>query len=128
VPITITNGSDRMLPVEHTGDPDGGVEIRGDTRQRIELPPQDTFVELPVAMPNSLSGQLRVTISAGDMVLETQTVPIRASYLDRLVMIVGVSIVLGVLLFIVVRKARSAPADEQQHGQQDTAPSKKEGT
>lgn len=127
VPITITNGSDRVLVVELSGDPDGGVEIQGDTKQRIELPPQDTFVELPVAMPNSLSGQLSVTISAGDMVLETQTVPIRASYLDRLVMIVGVSIVLGVLLFIVVRKARSAPADEQQRTERDTPPSKKEG-
>jgi len=123
VPITITNGSDRNLTVQLAGRPSGGVAVVGDNRQSVELPPQDTFIELPVEMPDSLSGELAVTVSSGGMVLVTQVVPIRASYLDRLVMIVAVIIVLGTLLFIVVRRARTAP----QHPGDDASPGTVEG-
>jgi hypothetical protein len=115
VPITITNGSDRSLTVRLSARPSGGVRVVGDNSRSVELPPQDTFIELPVEMPDSLSGELAVTISSGGMELVTRTVPIRASYLDRLVMIVGVVAVLGILLFVVIRRARGAslPADAE---------------
>jgi len=106
VPITITNGSDRELVVELSGSPSGGVGVLGQDSRKVKLPPQDTFVEMPVNLSNSLSGQLTVRVSSGGMVLVSQVVPIRASYLDRLVMIALVVIVLGALLFIIVRKAR----------------------
>ncbi len=106
VPITIKNGSDRSLTVRLSTRPSGGVRVVGESSQSVQLPPQDTFIELPVEMPESLSGELAVSVSSGGMVLVTQVVPIRASYLDRLVMIVGVVIVLGVLMFVVARRAR----------------------
>lgn len=116
VPITIKNGSDRSLTVRLSTRPSGGVRVAGDGSQSVQLPPQDTFIELPVEMPESLAGELAVSVSSGGMVLETQVVPIRASYLDRLVMIVGVVIVLGILMFVVARRARLAAAAPEESG------------
>lgn len=111
VPVTITNGSESTLALVVKTTPAGGVRS-SDSVQSLELPPQDTFLEIPVEMPDSLSGTLMVSVFAGDMMLQTQTVDIRASYLDRLVMIVGVVIVLAVLLFIVVRRVRAVPDED----------------
>lgn len=129
VPLTIINGSDRPITVTVTGRPAGGVKVLGESATSVELPPKDTFIELPVAMSNSLSGQLTVSVSSGGLVLATEVVPIQASYLDRLVMIVGVVVVLGVLLFMVVRKARSVQdAEEPPTDPDNGSPSRRRNT
>lgn len=112
VPVTITNGSDATLTLTLKTEPGGGVRVDEGTEKVLDLPPLDTFVEIPVEMPDSLSGTLIVTVLAGDVVLQTQTVAIRASHLDRLVMIGAVVIALGALLFVVVRRVRSYESSE----------------
>lgn len=108
IPVTITNGSDHDLTITLTGTASQGVRIEGSDEQRVTLPPQDTFIEIPVAMSNALSGRVTLTVSSGGLTLASRVVPVRASYLDRLAMIAGVVVVLGVLLFIIVRRARTA--------------------
>jgi len=120
VPITIKNDSDQSLVVVLSTRPSGGVKVLGQKTQRVQLPPQDTFIQLPVEMSNSLSGEIMVTVSSGGLALVSQAVPVQASYLDRLVMIGAVVIALGVLLFIVVRKARSQEAGESGESEADS--------
>jgi hypothetical protein len=70
--------------------------------------PKDNFTEIPVDLRESLAGRIRVTVSAGGVVLERQSVTVRASYLDRLVTILGVVLVLGTLLVFVIRRVKAA--------------------
>ncbi|MRR11996.1 hypothetical protein EG835_05885 [bacterium] len=67
----------------------------------VQVRPQENFATVPVDLGQSLSGLLTVGVYAGDIMLDEVTVTVRASFLDRLVLIFGVAIVLvGMLLFI----------------------------
>jgi len=82
------------------------VELEGERSSVMEVMPKDNFIELPVDLRDSLSGRLTVAVSAGGLVLASDSVTVRASYLDRLVMILGVVLVLGVLLAFIIKRVR----------------------
>jgi len=113
VPITIVNDSENTLAVLVTVSSSGGLSVGGKTTIETTLPPQETYLEIPVDMQTSLSGKLTVEVSAGGLVLERETITVSASYLDRLVLGGAVVIaLLGMLVFIVRRsRASEAPSD-----------------
>jgi hypothetical protein len=108
VPVIVSNGNERALTVRVSAVPSRGVRISGDHSSLMRALPKDNFIELPVDLRESLAGRIRVTVSAGGVVLEQESVAVRASYLDRLVTIVGVVLVLGALLTFIIRRVRAA--------------------
>ena len=107
VPVIISNDSDSVLTLRVTAIPSREVRLTDRLSTLMEVLPKDNFIELPVDLRDSLSGRLTVTVSAGGVVLERDSVTIRASYLDRLVMILGVVLVLGAILAFIVRRVRA---------------------
>ncbi|MDO8987762.1 MAG: hypothetical protein Q7V14_06035, partial [Coriobacteriia bacterium] len=66
----------------------------------------------PVDLGQSLSGKLTVQLYAEDLLINEKVVAVRASFLDRLVLIGGLALVLvGMLLFIRRRVRSVARAD-----------------
>lgn len=111
VPVTIRNDSESNLSVKLTAEPGGGMRVVGKDSRQVELGPGETTVEIPVDLNNALSGTLRVVVTAGGVELESTKVTVRASYLDRVVTIVGVALLLGVLLTIIIRRTRQVERD-----------------
>lgn len=100
VPVNIHNGTDRILNVVLTASaprvvvPDGG-------RVAATLRPGDNYVTVPVDMGSTFVAQLRVGVTAGPLELSAATVRVRASYVDRLVLVgLVVLVLLGLLLYI----------------------------
>lgn len=100
VPVNVYNGSDRILNVVLTASaprvkvPDGG-------RVAATLRPGDNYVTVPVDMGSMFVAQLRVGVTAGPLEFSSATVRVRASYVDRLVLVGFVVLVLlGLLLYI----------------------------
>ena len=100
VPVNIHNGTDRILNVVLTASaprvvvPDGG-------RVSATLRPGDNYVTVPVDMGSTFVAQLRVGVTAGPLELSAATVRVRASYVDRLVLVgLVVLVLLGLLLYI----------------------------
>jgi len=111
VPVTIKNGGQASLKVLLKAIPGNGVRLAGTEEvMEITLRPQDNFFEIPVELQNILSGKLAITVSAGDVVLDESVVTVRASYLDRLAVIAGVVLLLGILLAYIIRRVRRAEA------------------
>jgi len=108
VPVIISNDSDTTLALRLEAQPSGGVKIDGKRSTRVDVLPKDNFFEIPVDLQNALSGKLSVKVVSGDTVIDEQTVTLSASYLDRLVMIAGVVLVLGIMLAFVIRRVRAA--------------------
>jgi len=116
VPVIISNDSDSVLTLRVTAIPSREVRLSGNRTSLMEVLPKDNFIELPVDLHDALSGQLAVTVSAGDVVLERNSVTIRASYLDRLVMILGVVIVLGAILAFIIKRVRAVESAGTNNG------------
>lgn len=117
VPVTVSNGSDSSLRVRIRAVPSGNLRLTGDAEQELALKPQENFFEVPVALQNAVTGQLTVSVTAGDVLLERKTVTVRASYLDRLAIIGGVVVLLGGLLAYIIRRVtRAEAADGESHG------------
>ncbi len=112
VPIIIVNGGEVPLVVDVISTTSKGLDVEGEQSQRLELSPQDNFIKLPVSMPDALRGRLTVTVSSADVVLDRETVDVRASYLDRLVIIAGVILLLGGMLVFIIRRVRTVESDE----------------
>jgi hypothetical protein len=107
IPVTITNPTRRVLRVVFLAI-DGQNVVRSGGRREILLRPGDTFLTLTVDLRSSISTTLKLAVRAGGTDLDSDTILIRASYLDRLAIIGGVLLLLvGLLVFIVVR-VRSA--------------------
>ncbi len=116
VPVTITNGTNRTLSVVLRTRTSGGVEVVGDDDVPTVLRPQETFVEIPVDMKSAISGKLRVEVLAGDLAIAHSTVEVHASYLDRLAIVGGIVLVLGIMLaFIITRVRRADRSDGPSH-------------
>jgi len=108
VPVTISNESGSVLALRLTAVPSREVRLSGKRSSVMEVLPKDNFLELPVDLQDALSGNISVTLSAGGVVLERESVTVRASYLDRLVMFLGAVLVLGVLLAFIIKRVRAA--------------------
>lgn len=108
VPVTLKNGSDRTLTVRLVLETQGGARVEGTRTRTVELGPKETFLEVPVDLGNTLSGGLKVSVVAGDVVLDDASVTLRASYLDRVATIGGVVLVLIVLLGFIIKRVRAA--------------------
>jgi len=113
VPVSLQNGSEKVLQVTVRTSTQGGIEVVGPDRTRTMMRPQETFVQIPINMHSALSGKLSVEVLAGDVVLARRTVEVRASYLDRLAVIGGIVIALAVLLAFIVRRVRAAERAEE---------------
>ena len=112
VPVSITNKTKNTLAVVVRAAASGDARIVGNPEIRTVLHPQETFVPIPVDMQSALSSKLKVEVLAGDVVLARTTVDVKASYLDRIAIIGGLVVLLGVLLVFIVRRVRSAEAAE----------------
>ncbi|MDH4139114.1 MAG: hypothetical protein OEV43_00915 [Coriobacteriia bacterium] len=111
VPVSVINDTDRSLVVALRTSAEGMV-IRQPGEQSLVLKPAENYHTVPVDLQSSLSGQMRVELWAGDVLLDETTVRVRASYLDRLAITGGVvALLAGILLFIVRRTTRALPTD-----------------
>ena len=106
VPVSITNNTQNTLSVMVRATASGGAEVAGDRLIPTVLRPRETFVPIQVDMKSQLSSKLKVEVLAGDVVLAETSVTVKASYLDRIAIIAGVVVVLGILLIFIVRRVR----------------------
>lgn len=114
VPVSLQNGTEKTLRVLMRTSTAGGIDVEGREQTPTLLRPQETFVQIPVNMHSALSGKLTVELLAGDMVVAARTVDVKGSYLDRLVIIGGIVLALGILLAFIVRRVRSVELAERQ--------------
>ncbi len=108
VPITVSNASEKnlLLTLRMTA---RGIALPEGNEVKLTARPQDNFMTVPVDLQSSLSGDLSIEIWAGDMLLDSTNVTVRATFLDRLVLVGTIAIVLvGLLLFIRHRARASA--------------------
>lgn len=116
VPVSITNGSDKNLQLTVSAAGTGLTVLPRDA-ESITVRPQENITEIPVDLGQSLSGRLTVEVRAGDLMLDRVDVDVRASVLDRLVMIGGALVVLiGMLLFIRHRVRSTSHTDTPRAG------------
>ncbi len=108
VPVTIVNGSAKTLNVIVNVVSSGGLRVSGPKSTPIVLGPQETYIEVPVAMQTAFSGKLAVEVSAAGLVLAHKTVAVHSSALDRVALGGMVVLILIGLLVIIVRRVRAA--------------------
>jgi hypothetical protein len=120
VPISIVNGSAKELTVVLSVRGDG-LRLSGPDEELITLSPQENFHTVGVDLQSALSGTLVVEIRAEEVLLATGTSVVRASYLDRLAIIGGVTVLLLGLLLFIRRRVRSADADTMMPGEDVSA-------
>lgn len=111
VPISIANSSGKTLSLSIRTRATG-MSVPPRQTDVIEVRPQENFATIPVDLGQSLSGKLTVQLYAEDLLVDERLVTIRASFLDRLVLVGGLALVLvGMLLFIRRRVRSAARAD-----------------
>jgi hypothetical protein len=103
VPLTLVNGSDKTVEVRIFTESES-AEVLGEQPLVASLRPADNFVELPVALGGGLGDTLTVRVMAGDLEVAETEVRVRASYLDRLVVVASVVLVLAGMLFYIRRR------------------------
>jgi hypothetical protein len=82
----------------------------------VTLKPSENLFSVPVDLKSSLSGNLEIEVWSDELLIDEQSVRVRASYLDRLAIIGGVAIVLIVMLLYIRRRVLRAPADTMENG------------
>jgi hypothetical protein len=107
VPVTITNDSDRTLKMRVSTKTDGRIKSTGAALTDVVVQPKDNFAEIPVDMLGVLEGKLTVKVLAGPATIEQDVVAVRASYMDRIAIVLGIVFALGVLLVFIIRRVRS---------------------
>lgn len=122
IPITIRNNSNKTLSVTILAKTGGGALVIGDRVIKTNLPPQETFIQIPVDLQSTLRGRLTVQVLAGPVVIAKQTAIINRSYLDRLALIGGVILVLGGMLLWIVLRVRRAPSIAAEDGESSECP------
>jgi len=110
VPVSVVNGSDKQLQVLVRSIPLGGLTTLESAPMTTRILPGDNYLEIPVDLQSSIAGQLRIDVLAGTRVIATQTVSVRASYLERLAIIAAIGLVLLGMLFYIIRRVRQASA------------------
>jgi hypothetical protein len=120
VPISIVNGSAKELTVllSMRGD---NLGLSGPDEELVTLSPQENFHPVGVDLQSALSGTLVVEVRADEVLLATGTSVVRASYLDRLAIVGGVTLLLLGLLLFIRRRVRAADADTMMPGEDVSA-------
>lgn len=125
VPVNIANASGKTLSVRVVTRA-RGIELTGSNDVTLVIRPQDNFFTVPVDLQSSLSGKLDVEVWAGETMLTSTEVTVRASYLDRLAILGGASLILvGLLLFIRHRIRAVVTADTISAGKRGTGRARK---
>lgn len=100
LPVVVRNGSGRPLNVTVRVGPLRPSPART-TSASVVLQPDETYVTAAVDLGEAISEALGVTVLAGDVPVARTNVTVRASYIDRLVLLGTVVLVLvGMLVFI----------------------------
>lgn len=107
IPVQIINPGDKVLSLSMQVFPER-LAVLGDNPIAVALRPAENFLTVPVDLQSSLSGTVRIELKAGEVVLDETTVTVRASYLDRLAVIGGITVVLAVMLWFIRKRARNA--------------------
>jgi hypothetical protein len=110
VPMSVVNNSDKTLTLEIRARA-SNMSIPESEPQVVVVRPQDNFFTISVDLESSLAGALDVELVAGDLLVDETTIEVRASYLDRLVIVGGISLILVAMLLFIryrVRHAESA--------------------
>jgi hypothetical protein len=107
VPVTVINSSKRTLRLSVATLADGGITVDPRAASTIEVRPQESFLEIPVDLHNALEGRLTVRVEAGPVTVDSASVDVSASYIDRIVTIVAVILLLGILLAFIIRRVRT---------------------
>lgn len=119
LPVTVRNDSGRPLDVTVMASGSQGVAV-GSVVTTMALEPQENYLQVPIELVNALDGRVRVSVLAGDVVLDTVEVSVAASYLDRIVLIAGIVVIMAGVLVFVIRRVRAqealAGADETDAG------------
>jgi len=110
VPVIISNSSGKDLAVRVRSESSGLVVV-APRETEIALRPADNYITVPVDLQSSLAGTLRLEVMAGDLLLAHRDISVRASYLDRLVVVGGVVMLLGVLLLFIRKRVKDADTD-----------------
>ncbi|MBE0417751.1 MAG: hypothetical protein IBX63_08290 [Coriobacteriia bacterium] len=126
VPISIVNGSDKDLEVVLKVRANG-LQIAGSEEVIITLRPQENFHAVGVDLQSALAGALVVELWAGDVMLASGSSVVRASYLDRLAIVGGVTVLLLALLLYIRRRVRTADADKMPE-EEERAPREDRGS
>ncbi len=111
VPLSITNDSPKTLDVTLKVRTDD-IYLAQEPSAPITLRRQENLHTLSVDLQSALSGRLDVEVWADEILLDSDTIVVRASYLDRLAVIGGVVLLLLGLLFYIRRRVSSADADK----------------
>lgn len=116
VPVTIVNGSQKVLNVVVRVTAGSGLHVDGPTNIPMTLRPQENYLEVPVDILTSLAGRLTVDVQAGGVSLARKSVVVKASYLDRIALGAGVLVALFIMLLLIIRRSRSSTrtAEESQ--------------
>ena len=108
-PVSITNASGRTLTVVLEAS-SNGLRVR-QARTTVHLKPGENVLSIPVALGTAPSGRLTVTVTAGGFRIATSTATVRASYQDRIVLMVTVVLILVGLLFYIRRRIAHGPSE-----------------
>jgi hypothetical protein len=110
VPVTITSDSTEVLELSLVQKADSSVNLGSPATDLVTVSPGENFLELPVELVGVLSSNLEVSLYAADVELAADSVRVRASYLDRLAIVLSVVLVLGGLLVFIIMRVRAAQA------------------
>jgi hypothetical protein len=127
VPVSITNQSDKELAVMLTAYSTDLKRPRSQTTP-LDLKPGENIFSVPVELGSNLSGRLNVRLWMRERVILESSSVVRASYMDRIVLIgMVVLVLLGLLLFI---RSRTAAAQDAalEPADQDADDSRTENT
>jgi hypothetical protein len=107
LPVSVSNGSRKSLRLTLRAVPDRVRLPRGRTLE-FTAQPGENILSVPVDMGSSISGGVRFELAAGALALASGKAVVRASYVDRLVVVGTVVLVLLGLLWYIRRKGRAA--------------------
>jgi hypothetical protein len=107
LPVSVSNGTRKPLRLTLRAVPDRVRLPRGRTLE-FTANPGENILSIPVDMGSSISGAVQFEIVAGALPLASGRSVVRASYIDRLVVVGTVVLVLLGLLWYIRRKGRSA--------------------
>jgi len=116
VPVIVSNPSGKDLTVSIRSVAQGLV-VPSASSQDMVLRPGDNYLTVPVDLQSSIAGSLKMEVRSADLVISEAQVSVRASYLDRLAIVGGVTMLLGVLLLFIRKRARHADVHDR-----DTVP------
>lgn len=108
VPVSITNSSTKTLGLTLKTKA-SGMNVTPPESDIISIRPNENIVTIPVDLGQSLSGRLTVQLWSDEVLVDETIVNVRASFLDRLVLIAGLALVLVGMLLFIRHRVRSAP-------------------